>query len=96
MIYINDKTRISKLDDFSLQIEVLRKIHGKNGEEREEWKWYGYYGDLASALVGVYKKQLYDSTEQKLLLEDVISYIDKTTLGIKEVVKQISSKNTLI
>jgi hypothetical protein len=54
MIQINEKVRIVRLDKLNLQLEEYRKVVNKK-EERYEWCWVGYYGDLRSAIAGVLK-----------------------------------------
>ena len=77
MIYINEKLRIRKTDDYNLQLEEYRKgINPKTKEETYSWKWVGYYGDLKSALSGVLKKQLFDTADEEILLKDLVAKID--------------------
>lgn len=77
MLQINDKLRITKVDDKNLQIEQLREIESKKLGKHSEWCWCGYYGTLQSALLGVLSKQLFDSVQEKICISDLINKIDK-------------------
>lgn len=87
MIYINDKLRISKVDDNCLQIEALKETTSKSTKEISlKWMWQGYYGDLRSAMLGVLKKQLFDTAGEEIQLKNIISRIEsaeKNILGAK-------------
>ena len=92
MIYINDKLRISKVDERCLQIEkyktVEKKENGrKTGEILNRWEWAGFYGDIKSALIGVLRKQLFDSTDEELTLKQLIEKIDAAENEILKAVK---------
>ena len=76
MIQINNKLRIVKSDDKNLVIEELRTITSEKKGIHEEWCWCGYFSDLKSALSGVLKKKLFDSTEEELTITDLIEKID--------------------
>lgn len=85
MIQINDKLRIRKLDDKNLIIEEYNDkiINPKTKEESSGWQWRGYYGDLKSALLGILKKELFDSSEENLQLKDIITKIEAIENNIK-------------
>lgn len=102
MIYIDEKTRIAKVDDNNLQIESLHTVHKKKngietGEVIERWEWEGYYGDLSSALIGIYKKKLFETVEQGILLQDIAKHINDVGESIKTSVKSLkTSENELV
>lgn len=85
MIQINEKVRIRRLDERNLQLEEYRKIvNPKTKDERYDWVWLGYYGDLRSALNGVVK---HCST----------ILIDEDLKNCKEVIKRLEEiKNEII
>lgn len=61
MIYINERLRISRLDEYNLQLEEYRKgINPKTKEEVWSWKRCGYYGNLKSACFGALSKIMFD------------------------------------
>lgn len=96
MIYINNTLRIRTLDDGkNLQLEEYRKPSEKSGrikEDIEKWRGCGYYGDLKSALLGVLRKQLFDSVENEMQLKDVIEKIDKARA---EIITAINEKKDI-
>lgn len=86
MIQINDKLRIVKADERNLVIEQLRTVTSEKKGSHDEWCWCGYYGTLKSALLGILHKQLFESTDEKLRIEDVVARIEKAE---KEIIKAI-------
>lgn len=95
MIYINDKLRISKVDERCVQLEVLTPVQSrKTGETTEQWKWNGYYGDVKSALYGSFKKQLIEATEDELAIKEVISRIEQAENNILNAVKTLGNSTT--
>lgn len=88
MIYINNKLRISKVDDNCLQIEVNKETVSKKTKEKTmKWQWAGYYGDLKSAFIGILKKKLFSLMEEELALKDIIDRIDKSEKNILQAIK---------
>lgn len=84
MIQINDKIRIVKADRLNLQVEVLTKVKSKKtGEIQQEWKGYGYYGNLKSALIGVLKHCTNELCEEELYIKQVINKLNKVEELIK-------------
>ena len=78
MIYIDNKTRISVIDDRCVQIEKLKLVTPKGKDEKnpyEKWVWVGYYGTVEQALVGALSKRLFEVAETEQTLETLISYI---------------------
>lgn len=53
MIKISDKIRIVRVDALNLAVETYEAIKKRNGETEYEWKWFGYYGNLRSAINGI-------------------------------------------
>lgn len=91
MIYINEKLRIRKLDEYNLQLEEYRKVvNPRTKEESFAWKWHGYYGDLRSALLGALNKQLFDSAEEEIALKELIAKIDEAREQVVNAVKNIT------
>lgn len=88
MIYVTDTLRISKVDDKCLQLEILKEVESKEtGEKRNEWKWCGYYGSLKDALIGALKKQLFNTTDENLNIQEVISRIDLAEANILKAIR---------
>jgi len=88
MLQINDKLRIRKLDDNNLVIEVLKTINSEKKGIHDEWRWYGYYGNLQTALSGVLKKLLFDSVEEELTIQTIINKIDDAEYKIIKAMKE--------
>lgn len=96
MIYITDTVRISKVDENCLQIETYVSVTSKKTRQTAmQWKWVGYYGDLRSALVGAFKKQLFDTADEELQLKDIIERIDAAVENIKNAHKEGDSNEDL-
>lgn len=94
MIYINEKLRISKLDERNLQIEEYRKgINPKTKQESWSWKWCGYYGDLKTALLGVLSKKLFDSTDEEIKLVELVGKIEEAREQIINAIKNKGEGN---
>lgn len=90
MIYINDKLRISKIDENCLQLEVFREVVSKKTKQSSfKWQWCGYYGSVKDALVGALKKSLYNCTENELEIKSVISRINAAEKSIIAAIEQI-------
>ena len=91
MIQINDKIRITRLDNLNMQIEVLSDIiNPKTKEKRKGWKWYGYYGDLKSAINGVLKHCLMELLDEDIKnLEQLAKRIDEIDKELKENIKKL-------
>lgn len=84
MIYITDTLRISKLDDNCLQLEGYKEVVSKkHGTTAQKWCRLGYYGDIRSALVGAFKKQLFDTADEELQLKDLVERIDAAVKNIQ-------------
>ena len=67
MIQINDKIRIVRLDKFCLEVQELCNVTSKTTNEiRQEWKGKGYYGDLKSAVKGVFKNCAMSLAEEEI------------------------------
>ena len=78
MIQINNKIRIVRLDKLNLQLEVLEEVKKKDGTIALEWKWHGYYGDLKSAISGVFKHCLMSLVDEEINdLKHIIKRIDE-------------------
>lgn len=90
MLQINEKLRISKLDDKNLQIEQLKEVESKKLGKHKEWCWCGYYSTLKSALLGVLTKQLFDSVDEQTTLIDTINTITKAENEISDAIKTIT------
>ena len=92
MIYINEKLRIRKLDGLNLQLEEYRNVvNKKTKEERVEWCWLGYYGDLKSALLGALNKQLFDCADEQIDLEEVVAKIESARQSIINAVEDLKN-----
>ena len=82
---INDKLRIIRKDDNNLALEELRDVESKKQGTIKKWCWCGYYGCLKSALVGAFKKIIFDSECEQI--KDLIKVIDKTEQDIIAAIK---------
>jgi ferritin-like protein len=57
MLYINEKVRMTKIDNRNIMVEYLKDVvDRKTKETKQEWVVLGYYYDLVNALKGVLKK----------------------------------------
>ena len=84
MIYITNTLRISKLDDNCLQLEGYKEVISKKHRTSiQKWCRIGYYGDIRSALVGAFKKQLFDTADEELQLKDLVERIDAAVNNIQ-------------
>lgn len=86
MLQINDKIRISKLDESNLVIEKYKIVSSEEKGTRPEWVRCGYYGSVKAALVGVLKYELFDSLEEEMTLKDLINKIDESVNLIEKIV----------
>ena len=92
MIYITDTVRISKVDENCLQIETYVPVTSKKTRQTTmQWKWVGYYGDLRGALVGVLRKQLFNSADEQLKLEEIIEKINTAEENILRAVSALKA-----
>ena len=91
MIQITDKIRITRLDEKNLQLEEYRKVVNKKAkEERFDWCWLGYYGDLKTAIGGVLKHCLMElSTEDIKTLSELVERIDNIDKELKKAVERL-------
>ena len=88
MIYINSRTRIRKIDDKNLQIEVLRPVKKRGTkEEKMEWMWDGYYTRLEEAFLAAFRKGLLNSAEEEHDAKSVIEYIEMAKLEIMRAIE---------
>lgn len=88
MIQINDKLRIRKIDERNLVIEELRIVESKKLGKHEEWCWDGYFGDLKSAFLGAFHKQLFDSADEEIELKNIIYKINSIEKEIKNAMEK--------
>jgi hypothetical protein len=88
MIQINEKVRIAKHDALNLELQEYRKkVDPKTKNERWDWCWLGFYGDLKSAIGGVLKHCLMQlSTEEIKTLSELIERIDNIDKELKKAV----------
>lgn len=92
MIYIADTVRISKVDENCLQIETYVPVTSKKTRQTTmQWKWVGYYGDLRGALVGVLRKQLFNTADEQLKLEEIIEKINTAEENILRAVSALKA-----
>ena len=92
MIYITDTVRISKIDENCLQIETYVPVTSKKTRQTTmQWKWVGYYGDLRGALVGVLRKQLFNTADEQLKLEEIIEKINTAEENILRAVSALKA-----
>lgn len=92
MIYITDTVRISKVDENCLQIETYVPVTSKKTRQTTmQWKWVGYYGDLRGALVGVLRKQLFNTADEQLKLEEIIEKINTAEENILRAVSALKA-----
>lgn len=92
MIYITDTVRISKVDENCLQIETYVPVTSKKTRQTTmQWKWIGYYGDLRGALVGVLRKQLFNTADEQLKLEEIIEKINTAEENILRAVSALKA-----
>lgn len=83
---INDKLRIVKQDDNNLVLEELREVKSKKLGTIKKWCWYGYYGTMKSALIGAFKKIIFDSECEQI--KDLINIIDKAEQDIMAAIEK--------
>ena len=96
MIYITDTVRISKVDENCLQIETYVPITSKKTRQTTmQWKWVGYYGDLRGALVGVLRKQLFNTADEEIRLNDLIERIDTATASILKAITEVRANESV-
>ena len=90
MIQINEKIRITRLDEKNLQLEEYRNVvNKKTKEERFEWCWLGYYGDLKSAINGVLKHCLMELANENIkTLSELVERIDNIDKELKGAIKK--------
>lgn len=94
MIYINEKLRISKLDERNLELQEYRKgVNPKTKEEVWSWKWCGYYGDLRTACLGALSKIMFDYADEETTLKEVLAKIDEAREQIANAVKGVQNGN---
>lgn len=94
MIYINDKLRISKLDERNLELQEYRKgVNPKTKEEVWSWKLCGYYGDLRTACLGALSKIMFDYVDEETTLKEVLAKIDESREQIENAVKGVQNGN---
>lgn len=87
MIYINNNLRIRKLDEQCLCVEQYTKsFNKKTKEDVMIWKFYGYYGDIKSAMLGILKKQLFDTADEEITLKDLTSRIENAEKSIRNAI----------
>ena len=91
MIKINDKIRISVFDERNLQIEEYRKIiNQKTKEERYEWVWCGYYGDLKSAISGVLSRFATQLAQEEINdCKEVLDKLEAYNAKLHEAIKGV-------
>lgn len=91
MIQINEKVRIAKHDALNLELQEYRKkVDPKTKNERWDWCWLGFYGDLKSAIGGVLKHCLMQlSTEEIKTLSELIERIDNIDKELKKAVERL-------
>ncbi len=77
---INDKLRIVKKDNNNLVLEEFRDVESKKEGTIKKWCWCGYYGSMKSALIGAFKKIIFDSECEQI--KDLINVIDKAEQDI--------------
>lgn len=89
MIKVSENIRIVRTDEKNLQIEEYRKvINKKTKEERYEWCWIGYYGDLRTAIGGVLKHCLMSLANEEISnLKALMQRIDEVEKELKGRVK---------
>lgn len=88
MIQINDSVRITRLDKLNLQVETLETVvNPETKQERQEWKWQGYYGTLRSAFVGVLNHATMKLVDEDIKgVREIIARLDQIKEQIKGVV----------
>ena len=92
MIQINEEVRISRLDKYCLQVEVLCNVRDKNTKEiKKEWKGCGYYGNLETAICGVLKNYLNKLTDEEIAdLKVLNERIKQIEVDLKAQIKNIT------
>lgn len=84
MIQVNDKIRITRLDDKNLQLEEYRLvINNRTKAERYDWVWVGYYSSLEGAMKGVLK-------------HCSMALVDEEFKGCEKVIERLNSIETEI
>lgn len=101
MIYINDNLRIRQLDKNCLQLEECRTPDKKHlsptekyiaqGENTPKWVRCGYYEDLETAFCGALSKLIFDNTESKMTLTDVVSKIQEARADIIKAIGELKN-----
>ena len=85
MIQINNRTRIVKVDDNNLAVEELKTVSSPNQGTRQEWRRCGYYGSLRNAMIGVLERELFNCTDEELMLKQLVNKIETVIQGVLSV-----------
>jgi ferritin-like protein len=73
MLYINEKVRMSKIDNRNIMDEYLKDVTDrKTKETKQEWVVLGYYYDLVNALKGVMKKYSRDIVNEATNIDNAV------------------------
>lgn len=76
MLVINNRIRIAK-DGENLLLQIKKiSTDKKNGNQKENWKTYGYYGKLESALIGAFMLCTAEEVEEEHTLQTIIEKLD--------------------
>lgn len=90
MFYIDEKTRIRKVDEYSLMLEIKREVKNKKTDMvSTKWMFGGYYGSLRGALTGALSKKLFDTVEGDGTIKNIIKRIDDAE---KQILKAIDDE----
>ena len=90
MLYINDKVRISKIDERNLMVEYHKNVKDKVTKQiKQEWVFEGYYYSLENALVGVMKKYSRDVVNVADDIHTAIKTLNDMYTEIKTIAKDI-------
>ena len=84
MIQVNNNVRIRVFDINNLVLEELRSVTSKEKGTRQEWCFSGYYSSLKEALIGVFKKELFNTVNEELTLKGLITRIEAIENEIKK------------
>ena len=89
MIQVNDKIRIVRIDKLNLELQEYRCVVDKKTKaERYDWCWVGYYGDLRSAIGGMFKHCLMELTEKEVKgWQEIVDKIDEIEKMLKGAVE---------
>ena len=84
MLYINEKVRMSKIDNRNIMVEYLKDVVDRQTKEtKQEWVVLGYYYDLVNALKGVLKKYSREVVNEASDLDNAVKRLENLVANIE-------------